>query len=245
VSSLYAIGVRNAYSPHDDEPWGRVAEVPTKPTTEEIYLDLRERICLLDLEPGRRLTEEALAAEYGVSRTPIRQVLDQLEHERLVDQRPGGGATVAILDAKEIRDVWAVRLKIAELVGDFVRLPAEPDVIEGLEKILVALDDVRESRDHRALGAMYNRYHDAMLRVFVNETLTRIYDQLYHQTARVWLQFLPEMDLDLEIDIMEEEVQETVEALRGRTGGRLTEVRARHLRMLLDRFNQHVTRPIG
>jgi DNA-binding GntR family transcriptional regulator len=223
----------------------RVPRLPAKATTEEIYIDLRERICLLDLEPGTHLTEEALATQYGVSRTPIRQVLDRLEHERLVDQRPGRGTTVATLDAKEIRDVWAVRLKIAELVGEFVRLPARPDVIEDLTKILAELEDVRESRDHRALGALYNRYHNSMLEVFANETLQRIYDQLYHQTARVWLQFLPEMDLDVEIDIMAEEVEETVEALQGRSGDRLTEVRARHLRMLLDRFNHHVARPIG
>lgn len=216
-----------------------------RPTTEGIYRILRERICLLDLEPGTRLTEEALAAEFGVSRTPIRQVLDRLEHERLVDQRPGAGTTVAIVDTKEIRDVWAVRLKIAELVGDFVRLPARPEVIERLRTIRGDLEAVRASRDLRELGALYNRYHDAVLDVISNESLKRIHDQLYHQTARVWLQFLPEMDLDTEIDLMAEEVDRTIEAMQGRSGSHLAAIRAEHMRMLLDRFNQHVARPIG
>lgn len=214
-------------------------------TVDAIYHDLRERICLLDLEPGERLREVALADEYGVSRTPIRQVLDRLEHERLVVQRPGQGASVAVVDTKEIRDVWAVRLKLGELLGDFVRLPAPQYVIDQVAEVAGELDAIRTSRDLRALGALYNRYHEVMLQVFASDTLRRIHDQLYHQTARVWLQFLPEMDLDTEIDIMADEVERTTAALQGSSGQRLAEIRAQHMRMLVDRFNQHVARPLG
>ncbi|HUG83227.1 MAG TPA: GntR family transcriptional regulator [Euzebya sp.] len=218
---------------------------PAKQTIEQIYLDLRERICLLDIAPGAHLTETTLAVEYGVSRTPIRQVLDRLQHERLVVQRPGSGTSVAIIDSKEIRDVWAVRLKVAELIGDFVRLPAPPVVIERLQAIRAELDGVRASRDLRALGQLYNRYHEVVLAVVSNETLRRIHDQLYHQTARVWLQFLPEMDLDHEIDVMAEEVEDTSAAMEDASGRRLAEIRSKHMRMLLDRFNEHVSRPLG
>jgi DNA-binding GntR family transcriptional regulator len=222
-----------------------VAVEPARTTTTEIYRSLRERICLLELEPGSRLTEQALAAEYGVSRTPIRQVLDRLEHERLVMQRPGSGTSVATIDTKEVRDVWAVRLKIAELIGDFVRLPAPTAVIEELGAIRRELVDVRRSGDLKELGCLYNRYHDAFLQVISNETLRRIHDQLYHQTSRVWLQFLPEMDLGAEIDVTAEEVEQTMEAMSGRSGAELARIRAMHMRLLLTRFNDHVARPIG
>lgn len=211
----------------------------------EIYRALREQICLLELEPGSRLTEQNLAAEFGVSRTPIRHVLTQLEHERLVVQRPGAGTIVAVIDTKEVRDVWAVRLKIAELLGDFVRLPAPPAVIAELEAIRRDLGDLRDSVDLRVLGGLYNRYHEAVLQVVSNETLRRIHDQLYHQTSRVWLQFLPEMDLGAEIDVMADEVGQTIEAMRGRSGDELARIRALHMQMLLTRFNDHVARPIG
>ncbi len=216
-----------------------------RPSVESIYRALRERICLLDLPPGARLTEEALAAEFGVSRTPIRQVLDRLEHERLVDQRPGSGTTVAIVDTKELRDVWAVRLKLAELIGEFVRLPAPPSVLEQLDAIGEELRGEHESMGPRELGVLYSRYHQTVLEVFSNETLRRIYDQLYYQTSRVWLQFLPEMDLASEIATMAEEVRQTRAALTGSSGEDLAEVRSQHMRMLLDRFNQHIARPIG
>lgn len=227
-------------SSHGSQPSAR-----TKPTGEQMYRDLRDRICLLDLAPGAKLTEQALAAHYGVSRTPIRQILDRLQHERLVVQHPGAGASVAVVDAKEVRDVWAVRLKVAELIGDFVRLPAPAEVLERLAEIDTELEDIRRSRDLRALGLLYNRYHDNVLSVIANETLRRIHDQLYYQTARVWLQFLPEMDLDGEIDIMGEELKDTMDAMLERTGTRLAEIRSKHMKMLLDRFNEHMSRPRG
>ncbi len=222
-----------------------MTDTSMRTSVRDIYTELRRRICLLELEPGQRLREEPLAEEFGVSRTPIRQVLARLEHERLVESTPGSGATVAIIDAKEIRDVWAVRIKIADLVADFVRLPAPPEVVEELHAIAEEVRTVRDSRDTRALGALYNRYHDAVLTVYTSRTLRRIHDQLFHLTARVWLQFLPEMDFDAEIDIMLDEVEQTIEAMQGRSGDRLAEVRTTHMKMLLSRFNDHVARPLG
>lgn len=222
-----------------------MTQIAPRQSVNDIYAILRERVCLLDYEPGDRLREEPLAEEFGVSRTPIRQVLTRLEHERLVQSTPGSGATVAIIDSKEIRDVWAVRMKIADLVADFVKLPASPTTLNELAGIRDALDEIRECRELRALGALYNRYHDLVLTVYTSATLRRIHDQLFHLTARVWLQFLPELDLDAEIDIMAQEIDETLEAMRGRSGAALAGVRKAHMRMLLSRFNDHVSRPLG
>jgi len=213
-----------------------------KPTKQQIHRELRERIVLLDVPPGTRLREEHLASEYGISRTPIRQVLDQLEFEGLVESIEGAGARVSFIDLKGLRDVWAVRLKIGELVGDFVRLPASEAAIAAVRAVRSDLGEVKRTRSFRDLGAAYNRYHEAMLSVVDNIALTRIHDLLYVQTARMWMQFLPEMDLDTEIDIMAEEVEQTLEALEGDSGKRLAEIRTTHMRMLLGRFNEHVTR---
>jgi DNA-binding GntR family transcriptional regulator len=218
-----------------------VSLLTAKPTRHEIHAELREQIILLDLPPGSRLREEALAEHFGVSRTPIRQVLDRLEFEGLVEQGDGRGARVSTLDPKELRDIWAMRLRIAEMVGDFIRLPKDPDVIERLAGIRRQLADLKENHDIRTLGALYNRYHEVMLSVVGNAALARIHDLLYVQTARVWMQFLPEMDIEREIDVMAEEVGETMAALAEGSIGEVAAVRADHMRRLLNRFNQHVT----
>ncbi len=212
-----------------------------KPSRHDIHAELREQIILLDLLPGSRLQEEMLAETFGVSRTPIRQVLDRLEFEGLVDQGDGRGARVSTLDPKQLRDIWVMRLRIAEMVGEFMRLPADQTLLDRLDDLRSRLVDVSESRDLRALGALYNRYHEAMLGLISNAALARIHDLLYVQTARVWNQFLPEMDLDREIEVMAEEIGETMAALAEGSLEEVAEVRADHMRRLLNRFNKHVT----
>jgi DNA-binding GntR family transcriptional regulator len=209
-------------------------------TTSEIHADLREQIILLDISAGSRLREERLAAHFGVSRTPIRQVLDRLEFEGLVEQVPGAGARVSHLDTKALRDVWAVRLRVADIVGDFVKLPARPEIIQRLKDIKDELAPVRKEKDVRALGALYNRYHQVMLDVINNDALVRIHDLLYVQTARVWMQFLPELDFDTEIRVMREEIDETLKAMKGKSGSDLAQIRVEHMRRLLNRFNDLV-----
>jgi DNA-binding GntR family transcriptional regulator len=220
-----------------------VSTAVPKPTTDEIFRQLRERICLLDIPPGTRLTEEGLAAEFGVSRTPIRQVLDRLEFERLVEHERGSGARVAVLDSRELRDVWAVRLKVAELIGDFVTVPAPPETVQRLERIREEVEEVRATRDRRQLGLLYNRFHETFLTLISNRTLRWMHDLLYHQTAREWLQFLPEMDLDAELDTMREELDRTIEAMIGADGDVLATMRAEYMRSLLTRFNDHLRGP--
>lgn len=213
----------------------------SKPSRNEIHSYLREQILLLDLAAGSRLREEALAEHFGVSRTPIRQVLDRLEFEGLVEQGEGRGARVSSLDPKELRDIWAMRLKIAEMVGDFMRMPQGQEILDRLDTIRAQLAEVKESRSVRDLGALYNRYHEAMLTLVANRALVRIHDLLYVQTARVWMQLLPEMDIDEEIDIMAEEVGETMAALAEGSIPEVAQVRVEHMRRLLDRFNRQMT----
>jgi DNA-binding GntR family transcriptional regulator len=212
----------------------------SKPTKQEIHGLLREQILLLDLPAGSRLREEKLAEQFGVSRTPIRNVLDRLEFEGLVEQVPGVGASVSHLDTKALRDVWAVRLKVAEIVADFVRLPAKPEIVDRLSAIRTELPEVSKAKDIRALGALYNRYHQVMLDVMSNDALRRIHDLLYVQTARVWMQFMPEMDFEVEIRVMREEIDQTLKALKGNSGEALARVRVEHMERLLGRFNKIV-----
>lgn len=215
--------------------------VGTKPSKREIHEELRERILLLDLPPGSRLREERLAEHFGVSRTPIRQVLDRLEFEGLVVQGEGAGASVSPLEMKAIRDIWAVRLRIAELVADFISLPARAETVERVRDLRAELEEIRESRDIQRLGALYNRFHEAMLQVVNNQALVRIHDLLYVQTARNWMQFLPEMDLDREIDVMAEEIDDVLAVFDTGTGPDLARIRREHMGRLLRRFNEHVT----
>lgn len=215
----------------------RQTESESRLDLDDVYRALRDRITLLELAPGTWLREQSLAAEFGISRTPIRRVLDRLAYEGLVTIHPGSGASVSIIDYRELREVWALRLKVCELVGEFVRVPVAPEITERLQASLAKLGD-GSITDGRALALAYDEYHRVVLDIMDNGPLRRIYDQLYVQTARVYVQLLPGLDLAQEIDAMREEVALTLDASTDTSGHRLAEVRAKHMHMLLERLNQ-------
>ena len=84
---------------------------------ERIYRTLRDRICLLEYPPGTRLSEEELAEEFAISRTPVRRVLARLEAEGLVEARHGVGTIVTDVELEALAQVYQLRLELAVLIG--------------------------------------------------------------------------------------------------------------------------------
>ena len=75
---------------------------------DRIFEELREDIMSCDLQPGEELREVALAKKYGVSKSPIRDALQRLEFEGLIEIAPRQGhriAPISISDAHDILDL--------------------------------------------------------------------------------------------------------------------------------------------
>jgi GntR family transcriptional regulator of vanillate catabolism len=90
--------------------------------TGRALLTLRELLLKGDFRPGERLSELALVARLGVSRTPIRLALDRLAQEGLVETHPSGGFAVAEFTLNDIWDVIEMR---GVLEGTAARLASE------------------------------------------------------------------------------------------------------------------------
>lgn len=79
--------------------------------SEECYRVLKEAILNLDLSPGTPLIEHQLAAQLGISKTPVREALARLEGERLVVAGPNGRQSqVSHFPMKKIREVYQIRI---------------------------------------------------------------------------------------------------------------------------------------
>ena len=92
--------------------------MPAKIDFQSLYNGIRSRIYTLDYPPGEVLREEEIAQEFGVSRTPIRQVLQTLENEGLVTSKSGIGSIVTTVDLPALKEVYAFRIKLVEIVGE-------------------------------------------------------------------------------------------------------------------------------
>jgi len=102
-------------------------------TMQESVADMiRDLILSGKLEPGMRLTQNQLAEQLGVSRTPVREALQKLASEGLVTFSPYKGASVAEFSAAELVDIYSIRIA---LEGYCARLAAAQITDEQLEQL--------------------------------------------------------------------------------------------------------------
>ena len=106
---------------------------------EDIYAQLKIRVVGFGIRPGERLNEVALARDLNVSRTPLREALNRLLAERLVDFRPGVGFFCRALEPQAIYDLYELR-RIIETSAVMLACHRADDA--GLEKLR------RETLDH-------------------------------------------------------------------------------------------------
>lgn len=110
--------------------------------TEELQTRLAEAIVTGRLKPGAALDEVQLAAEYAVSRTPVREALRQLSASGLVEIRPHRGAVVAKPDHHQLRDMFAVMGELEALSAGLCAAQmnrAERTALEDLHQSMAGL----------------------------------------------------------------------------------------------------------
>jgi len=205
---------------------------------QSLYTDVRDRITLLQYSPGTALREESLAEEFGVSRTPIRRVLQRLEFEELVVHTPGAGVIVTTIDLKSLQEVYKLRLKIAEFTSEMMVARVDDSDIERLEQVLDEISALRDTFNPTELGRHYHVFHGVMVQLLNNRPLQRIQDQLFYQTSRVWLDILPDLEWEEEVNIVVTEITDVLESLRAGDMQQVAAIRREHMSMLLRRMNQ-------
>lgn len=180
-----------------------------------LYETVRERICLLLYPPGTRLSEAALAAEFGVSRTPIRRVLSYLEADGLVESRHGVGTVVTTPDPTRLRQTYALRARLAELNGEMEPLAPDGALLERLRGLLAAVRALTGSP--AATATDYSRLNMEFVRevnrLIGNVALREVSERLYFQTARLVLDGIRAVDLVEEAEIFTQEIADTLAAL--------------------------------
>jgi DNA-binding GntR family transcriptional regulator len=205
-----------------------------------LYREIRDRICLLQYPPGAMLSENKLAAEFGVSRTPIRRVLQRLEFEGLVVSKQGIGTLVTIVDLQYLKEVYALRLKLAEAIGELSPVRPSEEKIATLEGLLEAVEAMRSQYNPQELARLYNAFQAEMIQLIGNRPLREISEQLFHQTARVWLQILPDLDWAEEVNYIYDEIRDVIKALRANNMQTMAQVRRTHMALLLARTSHYL-----
>lgn len=131
--------------------------------SERIYALVRERIVSGAFSPDAPVRQDALAAELGVSKIPLREAMVRLEQDGLLSSQANRGYVVRPLTPDEAEEVYALRLKIEpEAVGMASRLATEPDR-RAARRALDALDDAAAT-DKSQVGRLNREFHMSLVR---------------------------------------------------------------------------------
>lgn len=114
-----------------------------RPRADEIADAIRKRICLQPLDEQAMLLEGTLAAEFGVSRTPVRQALQRLAYEGLIEVRTGVGSISNPIDLTARRMHFAVHCGLLRLVA---ALPDAPLPLEVKGRLAGLAQHIRQGQ---------------------------------------------------------------------------------------------------
>lgn len=138
----------------------------------DIAAALRARICMAPAGSEMMLHEGALATEFGVSRTPVRQALQRLAYEHLVQVRSGVGTVVVPLIPERRASDIAACLALLEAAADCAgAAPPPPETLVGLGT-QVGLLGVTETLDAEAYFAVRAQLLDALVGAIPDEILS-------------------------------------------------------------------------
>ena len=180
-----------------------------------IHDEIRMRICLLDYAPGERLSEEALAGEFGISRTPLRRVLARLEGEGLLRSVHGIGTIVTDFEIEELAQTFRLRLELAELAGRLESVPPDAALWQALRSVSAQSKALLADPDPRRFAKLNVDFFLCLLRLTANEPLREVSKRLYFETTRIWLKsvFASRINLRDEVHVFDGEVDDILRAL--------------------------------
>lgn len=135
---------------------------------------LRQRIFSHDLEPGAWIDEQAVAEQYGISRTPLREALKVLAAEGLVTLKPRRGCYVNEISDRDLDEVFAVLALLEGQCAADCAQRASPTQLAQLQQIHDALESATKEQDIEAYFTANQAFHRLVQEVADNHRLQQV-----------------------------------------------------------------------
>jgi DNA-binding GntR family transcriptional regulator len=152
---------------------------------ENVYVQLKDAILTGSLRPMERITENKVAASYGLSRTPVREAFRRLETEGLIQVIPQRGSFVSQPSVEDILEIYQIRMPLECMSARIAAERIEDDQLEELETLVRAERTRAEGRSaERSLRASA-RFHAVVYACARNKRLAAFLMDMQNQVHRV------------------------------------------------------------
>ncbi|RQS12217.1 GntR family transcriptional regulator [Burkholderia sp. Bp8998] len=156
-------------------------EVRLDSTADAVAASLREMIVNGELQAGERLVERDLAERFGISRIPMREAIQRLEREGLLEIFRNRGAVVRMLSASDVREIYDMR---ALLEGDAIHRSVKRLDDETLARAELVHRLLGESNVSRRQGELNREFHALLYSCCGNERQLKAIAELRSQVER-------------------------------------------------------------
>lgn len=152
------------------------------------YKDLRYRIITQQLPPGELLKDKDLMARYHIGRTPLREILIELQRQGLIRRVPRSGTWVAPLDLDFVRQIAEIRLPLERLAGELAAERISDAQIAALEKLLQEAESAQPDKDDdlQVLIQHESSFHHIVYTATGNQKLKELLIEYQSISSRLW-----------------------------------------------------------
>lgn len=155
-----------------------------KSASDFVYEELKEKIVHLQLNPNENLAEEVLAASFDVSRTPLREAIARLEHEKLIVRKRNGRIFVSPLSIEEAIEIYKVREVLEGLVAKEATANMTPEILVKLEDTLSLIDRASEEKRNTDAIKYGFEFHHLLYGPSNNPTAVHFLNQIRNRIER-------------------------------------------------------------
>jgi GntR family transcriptional regulator, rspAB operon transcriptional repressor len=145
---------------------------------ERVYMYVRDKIINNVLKPGSKIEYDELIVELGISRTPLRDAMNRLQHDKLIEIKPRSGTYVGTPTPKDIKEVYDVRRSLEILaVGSAAQFITKAECQEFFDEAEFAETELKKGNVDPFFLSDRN-FHRKIIRLSENSRLIDIMDSL-------------------------------------------------------------------
>lgn len=150
-----------------------------------VFHTIRENILSGKYAPNEELKEKTIGEELGVSRTPVREALRQLELEGLVSIIPNKGAYVVGITQKDMQDIYEIRCRLEGLCARWAAMHITQEQLDELEEIVFRAEFHAKKGNAEQLVELDNQFHKTLYKAANSKELQRVLTDFHHYLQRV------------------------------------------------------------
>ena len=219
--SLRRVSFRETAAPAAIAPQPTLAPIDTTPSFKhQAYTALKSAIVTMDIYRNRddiRLDERKLAQDFGVSRTPVREALAQLESEGFVRSVPRRGIYVVRKSKREVIEMITAWAALESMAARLITEHASDEEIAGLRKMFATFEGGRLRAHLDEYSEVNIEFHQAIIRMSRNHVLVDLAENLFTHMRMIRRKTIGEKD---RVDRSIRDHMNIIEALEARDTAR-------------------------